>query len=597
MSPSADVSVAYANLVEMQEDSCRKYASKPLYGIKYGTEYQWVSYQEFGERVNDFRGGLATLGISAGDKVAIISRNTLQWAVAAYATYGLGAQLIPMYETQLARDWKFITEDCGAKILLAANETIFSQVRSFPQQIDLLEHLVLLEGTPDGDIPYYDQLLTLGKASPVDSISPEGKSPMGMIYTSGTTGKPKGVVLSHYNMLFEIASGLPLLGMADEDRTLAFLPWAHIFGQLVEVHGLIQAGAAAGLVEDVNILVEEFPRVQPTIFYAVPRVYNRIYERLSAQIREKPGVIQKLFHGGLLRAKREREGETLGFVDSLVLTLARKIIFRKIQARFGGNMRLAVSAASALSPEVAEFVNDIGIEVYEAYGLSENTGALTTNYPGTRRFGSVGPAIPGVTLKIDRGVEGGNEEDGEIIAYGDNIMLGYHNLPEQTRETVMEDGGLRTGDLGHLDADGYLYITGRVKEQYKMETGKYVSPAPLEEMLKLSAYINQVMIYGLNKPHNVAIIVAEMPAVRVFAEKNGLSGSDSELLENEQVRQLFREQIKEFSREFKSYEWIQNFYLLAEEWNIDNGFLTPTLKLKRTLVEEQYKDTIQDLYS
>ncbi len=585
------------NLIEMLEKSRQLYADRPLYGTKHDGVYEWTTYEQFAEKVDAFRGGLASLGVSAGDKVAIICKNTEEWAVSAYATYGLSAQHIPMYETQMAKEWEYIIRDCGAKVLLAANAAVLEQTRDFPENIESLEHIVLLSGSDAGGLKTYSDLLKTGRENPVQVRHPESQSPMGMIYTSGTTGDPKGVMLSHRNLIFECEVVLPLLGMTNEDRSLAFLPWAHVFGQVAEVHGLINSGGSAGLVEDVNTLIEELGVLKPSMFFAVPRVYNRIYERLRGQMQEKPGFIRSLFYGGLKQAKREREGETLGFLDNLTLTLARKIIFKKVLNRFGGNLRIAISGASALSPEVAEFVNDIGISIYEGYGLSENTAALSVNYPGVRRFGSVGKPLPGVRIEIDKSVEGSKEEDGEVIAYGENIMLGYHNMPEKTKESINDAGGLRTGDLGHLDADGYLYITGRVKEQYKLENGKYVAPAPLEESLKLSAYIYQVMLYGFNRPHNVAVIVAAMPAVEKFAEENGISGSGESLLGDPLVRELFQKQLEHYGKDFKSFERPQNFALLSEEWGIDNGLLTPTLKLKREVVEDQFRSQIESLYS
>ena len=588
---------SHKNLIEMLENSRQLYGDRPLYGTKRDGIYEWTTYEQFSEKVDALRGGLASLGVSSGDKVAIICKNTEEWAVSAYATYGLCGQHIPMYETQMPSEWEYIIRDCGAKVLLAANSSIFEKTRNFPDQIDSLEHVILLTGSVEGEVTTYEDLLKKGREKPVQKMEPESHAPMGMIYTSGTTGNPKGVILSHRNLIFECSVVIPLLGMSRDVRTLAFLPWAHVFGQVAEVHGIIGCGGSAGLVDDVNTLVDELGVVKPSVFFAVPRVYNRIYDRLQEQMKEKPGLIRALFYGGLKQAKREREGETLGFLDNLILLLARKIIFKKILNRFGGNLRIAVSGASALSPSVAEFINDIGISIYEGYGLSENTAALSLNYPGSRRFGSVGKPLPGVRIEIDKTVEGSKEEDGEVQAFGENIMIGYHNLPDKTKESITEDGGLRTGDLGHLDSDGYLYITGRVKEQYKLENGKYVAPAPLEESLKLSSYIDQVMLYGFNRPHNVALIVVAMPAVTQYAEDLGISGSTEDILNEPRIRELFKEQLKHFGKDFKGFEHPQNFALLSEEWGIDNGLLTPTLKLKREVVEEKFKKEIEELFS
>ncbi len=591
------VEVKHRNLVEMLEEAVQKYQDRPLYGTKRNGVYEWTTYQEFAHLVDQFRGGLAALGVKPGDRVAVISRNTLQWAVGAYAAYGLKAQYVPMYETQLTKEWEYITRDCGATVLLASSRSVYDQVADFPERLPELQHVVLLD-EPAAEHTW-ESLLEVGRQQPVPAQYPDFEEPMGMIYTSGTTGNPKGVVLSHRNMLFEIASGLIVLRLGWEPgpmKSLCFLPWAHVFGQVVEVHALIQEGGCAALVEDVNTLVDELGVVQPTVFFAVPRVYNRIYDRLLGQMREKPAPIRALFHAGLARAKREREGEPLSGLDRLLLGMARKIIFSKVQKRFGGQLKMAVSGASALSPEVAEFVNDLGIDVYEGYGLSENTAALAVNYKGTRKFGTVGKPLPGVRIEIDPSVEGSVEGDGEIIAYGDNIMVGYHNLPDRTTEVLQPDGGLRTGDLGHFDEDGFLRITGRVKEQFKLENGRYVAPAPLEESLKLSPFINQAMICGLGRPYTVVLLVVEMGYVRSYAERHQQSGTDEELLASELLANRLKRDIERYGADFKNYEVPKRFKLLTEEWTIENGMITPTLKLKRNVVEERFQAEIEALY-
>ena len=597
MNSQSDVKINYNNLVEMQEDACSKFSQNPIFGTKNGGAFEWITYAEFAEKVDQFRGGLATLGVGKDDKVAIISKNTVQWAVACYATFGLDAQFVPMYETQLTKDWEYISQDSGSKILLAADSEIFQRVKDFPGKIEKLESVVLLEGSGDDQTLTYESLLEKGKQQPIPSAKPDFESEMGMLYTSGTTGNPKGVLLTHHNALFIVSSVAQAFQLNPEDRSLSFLPWAHSFGQLAEVHMLINSGCSAGLVKDVLEIVDDMGLVQPTVFFAVPRVYNRIFDRLNGQISEKPQLIQNLFRAVLKHAKREREGESLSFIENFTLSLARKIIFKKILARFGGRLKIAISGASALSPEVAEFVNDIGINVLEAYGLSENFAALTGNIPGARKFGSVGRPFPGIRIEIDSSVEGSKEEDGEVVAYGENIMKGYHNLPEQTSSTLTESHGLRTGDLGHLDEDGFLYITGRIKEQYKLENGKFVAPAPLEEELKLSPYITQAMIYGLNREYNVALIVADMEKVRQFADEKGLSGSNPELLQLPEIREQFKKQVGQFSTTFKNFERIEDFSLLDEEWNTDNGLLPPTMKIKRSVIEENFKENIESLYA
>jgi long-chain acyl-CoA synthetase len=333
--------------------------------------------------------------------------------------------------------------------------------------------------------------------------------------------------------------------------------------------------------------------VKPTVLYAVPRVFNRLYEGVNAQIAARPGVIQRLFKHGLDTAKRKARGEQVGAVDQLVLTLADRLIFSTVRQRFGGRLKYAISGSAALSPDVAAFIDALGITVYEGYGLTETSPIATANYPGHRKLGSVGHAIPDVAIQIDRSVTG-DPKHGEIIVKGPNVMQGYHNRPEETQAVLMEDRSFRTGDMGYLDSDGYLYITGRLKEQYKLENGKYVVPSPMEEQLKLSPYIANVMIYGANKPHNVALVVPDSEALRVWAEKQGITLGD--VRTNKQVHDLIRGEIDTLSKDIKGYERVQDFVLCLEDFTTENGMLTPTLKVKRRVVLDRYGKDLEALY-
>jgi long-chain acyl-CoA synthetase len=292
----------------------------------------------------------------------------------------------------------------------------------------------------------------------------------------------------------------------------------------------------------------------------------------------------------LATRKKQRLGEEVTLPEGLVLALTDKIVFSKVRARFGGNLKYAFSGGSAISVDVAEFIDGLGVTVYEGYGLTETSPITTANWPSSRKIGSVGRAIPGVKIEIS------NEH--EIIVHGPNVMQGYHNQPQENAAVFTADGGFRTGDMGRIDDEGFLFITGRIKEQYKLENGKYVVPTPLEEQIKLSPYVANVMVYGDNKPFNVALVVANVDAVRKWGEENGASDKDvDKLLENPKVRALFKKELETYGEKFKGFEAVRDFAIIAEDFTTDNGMLTPSLKVKRRKVFEKYQPVIEALYA
>ena len=582
----------FENLVALCTRSCQEFAPRPLFGVKSGTVWTWLTYAEFGKLVDAFRGGLASLGVGRGDVVAIIADNRVEWAVACYATYGLGAAYVPMYQAQLEKEWHFILQDCRAKVVLCATNEITDAIERMRGDLPDLQHVVGLE-RPASDNHSYAALLEVGRTHPVAAAAPAPEDLAGLIYTSGTTGMPKGVMLSHGNIVSNVNAIHQIFTFEPDDRSLAFLPWAHSFGQTCELHCLVSMGCSMAINDDVKNLVPNLAEVKPTILYAVPRVFNRLYDGVNAQIAAKPAIIQRLFKHGMEVANRKARGETVGPVDALLLALADRLIFSTVRARFGGRLKYAISGSAALSPEVAAFIDALGITVYEGYGLTETSPIATANWPGNRKMGSVGKAIPGVSIQIDRSVTG-DPVHGEIIIKGPNVMLGYHNRPEENAAVLMEDRSFRSGDMGYVDPDGFLHITGRIKEQYKLENGKYVVPSPLEERLKLSPFIANVMIYGSNKPHNVALIVPDAEVLKAWAAKENVALGDPTT--NERVRQLIKSEIDQLSREIKGYERVQNFVLAMEDFTTDNGMLTPTLKLKRRAVMERYGPDLDGLY-
>lgn len=581
--------MAFENLVDLFESSVEKYGSSELFGTVHDGSWNWVSFSDVGKMVDHARGGLAGLGVGPGDNVAVISNNRIEWAVGCYATYGRRAGYIPMYEAQKKKDWKYILADSGAKVCLCATKPIYDQVVELVAEIDTLEHAICFEGDGEGS---WKALLENGAASPVDSEQPESTETAGFIYTSGTTGNPKGVILSHGNLTSNINALQKIFPLQGNDRSLSFLPWAHSFGQTVELHGMLSMGASIAINDEIPNLVGNLAVVKPTVLYAVPRIFNRIYDGVNKQMSERGAMIQGLFADGVAAATKKNAGESLGFFENLKLQLADKLIFSKIRERFGGRLKYAVSGSAALNADVAKFIDSLGIEVYEGYGLTETSPIATANFPGHRKIGSVGLPIEHVKIVIDKEVTG-DPVNGEIVIYGPNVMQGYHNRDEETKKAIMEDGGFRTGDMGRLDDDGYLYITGRIKEQYKLENGKYVVPSPLEEELKLSPFIGQVMIYGMNKPYNVAVVVPDLPALEKWCAENGAKMD----AQDDKVRKLIEDQLAEFGKGFKGYERPKKFIVTLDEFSTDNDMLTPTLKLKRRNVLAVYQDAIDALYT
>ena len=588
-------SIKFENLVDMFERSVKAYGPRELFGTKKNGEWGWTTYAELGKLVDEFRGGLASLGVKRGDRVCLISNNRVEWAVVAYACYGLGAAVVPMYEAQLAKEWAFIANDCSAVVVVTATKEIFDKVLEIKDKAPSVQHVISF-ALPKDDAHSYEALLEAGRKNPVAPIQPEPQDTATFIYTSGTTGNPKGVILAHSNIVSNVNAVQDMLPIGGDDRSLSFLPWAHSFGHTCELHVLLSRGASMALCEGVDKIIANLAEVKPTLLMSVPRIFNKIYDGVNKQMSEKPAVIRSLFQGGIRAATKQKKGGDLGFMEKATLAIADKVVFSKIRAKFGGRLKYAFSGGSALSKDVAEFIDALGITVYEGYGLTETSPIATANRPGGHRIGSVGQAIPGVKIVIDKSkAEDGKQ--GEIMVYGPNVMMGYYNRDQENKEVFTDDKGFRTGDLGYVDDDGFLYITGRIKEQYKLENGKYVAPAPLEEQLKLSPFILNAMVYGDNRLYNVALIVADMDAVKKWAAEQGISeGSDEKLLENARVKEMMQAEVDKASSTFKGFERIKRITLTAEDFSAQNDMLTPSLKVKRRVVWARYKSAIEGLY-
>jgi long-chain acyl-CoA synthetase len=580
------------SVLDLFEANAAAHPERPLFLRKVQGRWETVTYGQMKELVERLRQSSSALGLDSGDRIGIIADNCVEWAALAYAAYGLGAAVVPMYENQLERDWEYIVRDSELCILFVANEQIRTRVAAFSARVPSLRQVVLMQG------PGYEEFLRLGANLRSEPRRTSIEQTAAIMYTSGTTGQPKGVVLTHANLLSNVLPIRDVVFANDnpgDHLTLSFLPWAHAFGQTVELHVLIAAGAAMAIAESVEKIPDNMREVRPTALVAVPRVFLRIYAGVQRLLEQKPRWVSRLFRAGVSSANKRARGMKLRFLERLALAAADRLIFSKVRARLGGRLAFAVSGAAALPNEVAEFITALGVEFYEGYGLTETSPIVSANVPGQNKIGTVGRPLPGVRVEIDRSV-GVDAQSGEIVVYGPNVMRGYHRS-DQLDDVFTKDGGFRTGDAGYLDDEGYLHITGRIKERYKLSNGKYVVPGPLESALKLSAFVSDAMVHGDGKPYNVALLVPEREALMHWASQNGLSGlSFDALCEDAKVKALLQSEVERTLEGQRGYERVRDFRILREEFTQANETLTPSLKLRRHKIVERYRAELDEMY-
>ena len=588
------------NLVDWWAESVTRFADRKLFGNKNKNGvYEWVTYKEIGKRIDNLRSGLVQLGIGKEDVVGIIANNRMEWPVAAFATWGCLARFVPMYEAELVQVWKYIIADSGIKVLFVSQPEIYEKVKDFPKEIPTLKHIFVIDSDAENSMAALEKK---GSAKPVAPKSPHAEDVAELIYTSGTTGNPKGVLLMHMNFTSNAHAGLKLYPelLENDVVTLTILPWAHTFGQSAELFAIIRLGGAMGLIESTKTIVNDIVQVRPTFLVAVPTVFNRIYDGLRNKMDQTGGLAKALFVMGVEAAKKKRElaeKDQSDFINDLKFKFADKIVFKKIKERMGGRLIGAMTGSAAMNIEISKFFFDIGIPIYDCYGLTETSPGATMNGSLAYRLGSVGRAIDKVKIVIDNSVVEKGASDGEIIIYGPNVMKGYHNRPEDTKAAITPDGGFRTGDRGRLDEDGYLYITGRIKEQYKLENGKFCFPVSLEENICLASFVQQALVYGAGRPYNICIIVPDFDVLLHYAKEKGLPPDVKTLVERQDIMDMIGGAVtNQLKGKFGGYEIPKKFIILPEPFSLDNGTLTQTMKLKRKVVLERLNDKIEALY-
>jgi long-chain acyl-CoA synthetase len=563
----------------------------------------WVpmSSDALAAAVEEFSMGLRSLGVEKGDRVAILSENRPEWLVADLATLCLGGISVPAYATLPAAQIRHILADSEARLVVVSNETQARKIDEIKSGLPWLRHVVRMDPPVPGGSLALDEVRARGREAlstdrlavkrRADEVQPDDIATL--IYTSGTTGEPKGVMLSHANILANLrgaALAFPLIGRTD--LALSFLPLSHAFERTVTYFWL-RVGAGIAFAESVERVPDNLQELRPTVMCSVPRLYEKIYARVQENVAAGSPISRKIF-AWAMRVGRDTfrcrlEKRELGLVLRAKRALADVLVFRKIWARTGGRMKLFVSGGAPLAREIAEFLGAVGFTVCEGYGLTETSPVISANRPDRMRPGSVGLPLEGVEVRI--------AQDGEILTRGPHVMKGYFRKPEATSEMIDKDGWLHTGDIGLLDADGFLVITDRKKDIIVTSGGKNIAPQPVENRLKTDAFIQEVVMIGNRRSFATALVVPAFLVLEKWATENGVTFTDREsLVASPVVVDFLLKRIASLTADLATFEKIKRIALLPREFSLETGELTPTLKVKRRVVEERYKDMVEKLY-
>ena len=568
----------------------------------------WTSmpHRAAAERVQAIALGLRELGVKAGDRVALVSENRPEWALADYACLTARAVDVPIYPTLTPKQTEYILRDSEAVATFCSTANQLAKVLEVRAGLPGLRYVIVFDSEAKGGGRGGTGLLTLaeleakGRAAAAKypdwrrealAVGPDDLATL--IYTSGTTGEPKGVMLSHHNIWSNVQAVLQMIPIGHGDECLSMLPLSHSYERMVD-YTLFQAGVIINYAESFDTVAANLQEVKPTVVLSVPRLYEKVYARVLENALSGSAVKRAIFFWAK-RAGEEWATHTLAGLAvpgglAFKKRIADALVFSKLQARTGGRIRFFVSGAAPLSAEIAKFFYSAGLPVIEGYGLTESSPVLTLNPLEKIKVGTVGKAIPGVELKI--------AADGEILARGPNIMQGYYKLPDATRETVDADGWLHTGDIGEIDSDGYLKITDRKKELIKTAGGKYIAPQPIEGMIKRNTFVANAVLYGDRRKFPIVLVVPNYDTLERWAKERSLSyGSRAELIGLADVKAKVEREVMGSLRDLAKFEMPKKVILLERDFTIEAGELTPTLKVKRRVVEQRYKDLIDRAYA
>ncbi|MBN1779304.1 MAG: long-chain fatty acid--CoA ligase [Candidatus Buchananbacteria bacterium] len=568
-------------------ETAKNFPKRPALKFKFQGAYITITFEDLKKRVEKLTLSLKNLGLQKGDRLAILSENRTEWVRTDLATLILGAIVVPVHTTLSPKIIKHILLDSGSKIILVSNQEQFNKLILVIDDLPELETIIYINLDHPENYVGNKKLISLDEVMnlPVDENQPieilcHRDDVASIIYTSGTTAMPKGVMLTHYNLLFDAEAAITAVPVTEKDVLLSFMPLSHVLERTAGYYApLILRGACIAYAESIKTLTENLKEVRPTILVSVPRVFEKMHTKIWENIKQGSKLKYKLF----IWALHQPHG-------TLAYTIADKLVFSKIKKILGGHFRFTISGGASLNHKLARFFARIGIKIIEGYGLTETSPVVAVNRPDNIKFGTVGQHLVGVALKLN--------PDKEILVRGPNVMLGYYKNEALTKETIDNDGWLHTGDLGFIDPEGFLTIIGRRKEMISLSNGKIAWPEQLENILEDDRLIAQAIIFGNNKSYLTALIVPDWQEVSRQLDKIAMPTKEPDQLVNDQkIIDFFTDRINKINDQFAEWEKIRKFVLLPKEFSQTKDELTPTLKLRRKTIEQNYQKEITKLYA
>jgi long-chain acyl-CoA synthetase len=576
--------------------------------LRYPVGEQWrsMTWRQAGERIKAIAAGLLSLGLDREDRVGIVCNTRVEWLLADLGIMAAGGATTTVYPSSTPEDTAYILADSGTRYAIVEDDSQLAKLIAHRATLPRLAKVILIDGTPGEQLKDWVMTLTDLEAAGAAHLAKDpravddvvggikGEHLATLIYTSGTTGKPKGVRLLHECWAYcaDAIEATRLWG--PDDVQYLWLPMSHSFGKVL-MAGHIASGSVTAIDGRIPKLVENLAVVRPTIMAAVPRIFEKVYNKICDSAKQGSAIKQRIFQRALAVGRRasklRQQGKEPGGLLALRLRIAERLVFSKIKATFGGRVRYFISGSAPLSPEIAEFFHACGVLILEGYGLTETSAASFVNRPSRFVFGTVGLPLAGTEIKLA-------PEDSEILIKSPAVMQGYHNLPEQTAETLTSDGWLRTGDIGEIDGDGFLKITDRKKDLIKTSGGKYIAPQAIEGKLKAQCpYISQVIVHGDRRNFVTALVSLDEEATMKWASANGLNGkSYAEVVKTSEAKQLLTPYFNEVNKSLAKYETVKQFAILPKDLSVDEGDLTPSLKVKRKVVENKYAGLLDKMY-